>query len=373
MDSTRKALTRSEVVLLLGAGASKPLGLPLMNDFWQTVYNDPFYDSTRSALDKVKEAHNIKTAGNGYPDLEGILDLVETYYRYYEIMFNDPVVKWDIYDDEMKKYWLSPSQEPKRKNYIQSHIKGDIELSVGIKEARDSLYRVIFREFSRSPNSIEVSHLYDPLLEMLSRRFTQQFLPVFTTNYDLVLERYGENPHVFLETGFERRGGRLIWRPSLFATFVPKGDKTTNIALFKLHGSISWRKENGQIVDYGLFVREGPGDLALIYPTQTKEYPNEEPFKTAYRYLEDCLSNAGFLIAVGYSFRDRALNGLVKEALEKSDRLQVISISGTTSGDLETRMAQLFGAERISLVPENFTPSSGSSYLELLRDKLFIN
>jgi len=373
MDSTRKALTRTEVVLLLGAGASKPLGLPLMNDFWQILYNRPFLDRARRALDKAKEVHNIKTGDNGYPDLEGILDLVETYYRYYEIMFNDPVFKWDMYDDEMKKYWLFPSQEPKKKNYIQSHIKNDIELSLGISEARDALYQALFSEFSRSLDSREVSYLYDPLLEMLSRRFTQQFVPVFTTNYDLVLERYGENPHVFLETGFERQGGRLIWSPSLFEMFVPKGDRPINIVLFKLHGSISWRKEKEQIVDYGLFVQGGPGDTALIYPTQTKEYPNEEPFKTAYRYLEDCLSNAGFFIVVGYSFRDRIINGLVNEALEKNARLRVISIFGETSGDLVTHMVQLFGAERISFVPKNFKPGRRSSYLKLIHDKLLVN
>ena len=75
-----------------------------------------------------------------------------------------------------------------------------------------------------------------------------------------------------------------------------------NLLLFKSHGSLLWRREGDTISDYGLSLERGPGTFAVIYPTQAKEYPYEEPFKTAYRYLEDYLKYAKVAIAIGYSF-----------------------------------------------------------------------
>jgi len=363
--NSNSVVSQSNCILLLGAGASKPLKLPLMSDFWPIVYKAPFRDDARKALDKLREVYLIRNGHDEFPDLENILDLIETYHSYYQIMFDDPIFKWDLYDKTMEKYWLFPSQEPKRKDYIQEHIKADIELSSGISLARNALYRIIFEKFAPTLDLQEVCNLYNPLFKTLFQKFNQNYIPVFTTNYDLVLETYAEDGHYPMETGFERVGGRLIWSPHVFHKFRPKQDVQT-ILLFKLHGSVSWKNEDGKVINYGLSLTGGPGNSVLIYPTQTKEYPYEEPFKTAYTHLSECLRNTHFLIAIGYGFRDRGMNSIIEEAVNFNKDLYIVNICGVSDTYSESNTAKLFPRERISTIRKNFEINLAADYLNEL-------
>ena len=73
--------------------------------------------------------------------------------------------------------------------------------------------------------------------------------------------------------------------------------------------------------------RSMPGDTALIYPTETKEYPYEEPFKTAYKFLDRFLKTAEVAIVIGYSFRDRGITYIIDEAQSINPNLKFIIVA----------------------------------------------
>lgn len=89
-------IRRADIVLILGAGASRPLGLPTMKEFWNLIKalaENGMYDA-RDVLRKIEEVHNLEHGG-GPPDLEQLLFLLEHYKLYYDIMFDDPVFGLD--------------------------------------------------------------------------------------------------------------------------------------------------------------------------------------------------------------------------------------------------------------------------------------
>jgi len=359
----------ADVVLILGAGASRPLGLPTMKEFWNLIKADAengSYDA-RDLLRKIEEVHNLEHVG-GPPDLEQLLFLLERYKLYYDIMFDDPVFGFDR--RQIWNYNFNPYSGKKFKRYVEKYLQNNLWYSTGIKGLTSHLESLIIQaywpRFDVGKDKENIVNLFSPLASLILNEFGQPFLSVFTTNYDPVIENYCEFSGTQLEYGFERVGARHRWNRSRFANYVPVRDKQ-NIVLFKLHGSLSWRREGDDIFDYALSLQRGPGVFAVIYPTQTKEYPYEEPFKTAYRYLEDCLKHAKVAIVIGYSFRDRGIGYVIREAQDLNRRLKLVIVCGQNHAHIDSTK---FAANSCLFIPALFEAGQHSPYLTLLQAKL---
>ena len=135
-------------------------------------------------------------------------------------------------------------------------------------------------------------------------------LPVFTTNYDLVIENLSRTPFMrnyeFID-GFRTEGGSRV-----LVFSIDEYEKTfgkTTIKLFKLHGSLNWwnRNEDNRIIQFSDLTSyiddpnyEGP---VMIYPAGYGPYPRDE-FHIMHDHLERYLNNAELCIIIGFSFRD---------------------------------------------------------------------
>lgn len=89
----------TRVLLLLGAGASKPLGMPLMRDFYDLL-------DTRSQREQTELMNDIYTVGaeeaKGMPDLEVLLSLIEKYRGFHDILFEGGKFGYSV-DEEWKE------------------------------------------------------------------------------------------------------------------------------------------------------------------------------------------------------------------------------------------------------------------------------
>jgi hypothetical protein len=158
-------------------------------------------------------------------------------------------------------------------------------------------------------------------------------LPVFTTNYDWVFELIAEakDDEVNLIDGFRvgsSMGGH--WDQAVFKNFKPNEDRM-NLALFKLHGSTSWYREQSPYNRIRKFAQPSTAlaglPAVLIYPTQAKDKAvKEDPFKTAYEYLLETLVRTNLCIVIGFSFRDPAIHETFRTALEKNSKLKLIVV-----------------------------------------------
>jgi hypothetical protein len=113
-----------------------------------------------------------------------------------------------------------------------------------------------------------------------------------------------------------------VWERTAFDHFA--GSQTQSVVLFKLHGSANWHQQNGKITK-GPSVSD-PTDpecaSVMIYPA-TRKIAIEEPYFTAYDYLEKCLVSAQLCLVVGYSFRDYDTLMRFKAASLRNRRLKI--------------------------------------------------
>lgn len=135
---------------------------------------------------------------------------------------------------------------------------------------------------------------------------------VFTTNYDPAVEDFCASQGVRITDGFVRdpRARKHVWDRKNFDQFVlPEAGSADaqeeSLVLFKLHGSADWFLKGDRIIKSEPMYVPADTDYhsVMIYPA-TRKVAIEEPYFTAYDYLEQCLDNAKSCLAIGYSFTD---------------------------------------------------------------------
>lgn len=147
-------------------------------------------------------------------------------------------------------------------------------------------------------------------------------LPIFSVNYDLVVEHFLYRHRLSYVDGID-----LKW--NLDSLLTAKAD----VYLCKLHGSVNWyRTAEQSYFKLPIFVSESnpkllTGELAeefLLYPDQKWAYSG--PAWDLLGVLRQQLAHAQWFIIVGYSFRDYHFVRLFLEAGLQNPRLRVVLV-----------------------------------------------
>lgn len=316
------SVLKSRVIVLAGAGASAPLGMPTMDEFFKLLnFKDSFLEGAFSALDAPQK------------DIEGILGRL----AYYEAL-QDQVLR----DDNLRK--------------VVSGVDGIKGLASAAKVCRERIFDRIVATYGRLSNEAKTKaeslykNFYLTLLESAGN--DPRVLPIFTTNYDLTFEAIRErSPDFGFCTGLSLQGEDRIWDPLAYEMA-----KDHPFAIFRLHGCSHWMKDKQT---ERIFYQALPDrkDLTakqpcILYPVPGKDDRlDEEPFRTGYRYLELCLRIAKIILIIGYSGRDSGIQKLLSDALEvDSERLLIVVSKGATLrpefNDLKKRCRQFWHIER---------------------------
>lgn len=144
-------------------------------------------------------------------------------------------------------------------------------------------------------------------------------LRIFSLNYDLCFER-NKRQNADLERGFDPESRIWDWR-----RFDPREDYQPSVYLYKLHGSIDWKRE----VESGNILREVdniPNEPDLIFGTDYKlQYIDPYLFYT-YEFRRYSLESR-IILTIGYSFRDEHINGIIKQSLQRRKDRKVVIVS----------------------------------------------
>jgi len=169
-------------------------------------------------------------------------------------------------------------------------------------------------------------------LSILNRDFSKE---VFTTNYDLIIEKSLESSHIPYFDGFVGSYEPFFWQESI-DKLVTKDDLTQNwIRLWKIHGSLSWfwkedaKTKSPKIVRIGKIEKiEDEKDELVIYPSKEKyDSSRKQPFIAYFDRLKNYLLNGELLfIFTGYSFSDQHINEIIFNCLRQNHRLSAFSI-----------------------------------------------
>ncbi len=175
---------------------------------------------------------------------------------------------------------------------------------------------------------------------------------IFTTNYDLLLEVAAAKVGVYVENGFSGCTERLFNPERFWATsgmvsgnrFTPNNQLT--VKLVKLHGSISWTSEGGQIWERHPDALTGAANRIMVLPRRKKVMETLAP---PYETLFSCMSRVlggecKYLACCGFSFGDEHINQhLVLPALQKG-RIHLFTLNEfETSGVAGFKALPSFG------------------------------
>ncbi len=310
----RQYLNLRNVSVLVGNGASIPNGSPsigslrgIIDDLDQEKYKLSDEDNHKNAKDVLNnfliDDHDI-----GIEPLLGMLSHLEydqdLLHTGHEIKLNDFEFTADHlgFAIELLKKWLFKKCKE-------------------INSEEDSLtdHKELLRRFLLRPTKL-------PRLN------------VFTTNYDLLLERALDDLGVFYFDGFAGSVKRTLRTETYNYDLYFPGQTAQGrvervdrvLQFYKLHGSINWRKyQSGNTWD--VFIeREEPSEdeykNVMIYPSPLKMsemhgYPYSEMFRN---FASKIRRPQSVLFTVGYSFSDEHINRIIYQALSIPSFMLVI-------------------------------------------------
>jgi hypothetical protein len=143
----------------------------------------------------------------------------------------------------------------------------------------------------------------------------------FTLNYDLCIERAVFEEGERLVNGFSGGG----WDPSSY-------DAAPGFHLYKLHGSLDWRKdpEHGIVsIEYPRYKHADEVEhlrSLVIFGTDQK-MTGEEPFLSLVYRFSQALKTADLVVAIGYSFSDGYVNEMLVQSFDTNTRMRVLVVS----------------------------------------------
>lgn len=291
------ALTRSRIVVLTGAGASVPLGMPAMDGFFD-------YLSTNG---KEEAAQFLGNYSGAVKDLETLLGRLEWFHR----------MRVESKEDNLVKHCINEVHLP----VIESRAM------ILKKEVLRTILQ-IYGELSPQ-NCSKALELYLGLYSGLRKEAQNhpEVLPIFTTNYDLTFEGIRDSDSEFqICTGMSQRGDYRIWNPQAYRR------DTFQYSIFRLHGCSHWvrRKRDDTIVFQAAPDLDDPAykEPCLLYPEPGKDSRiSEDPFRIAYYHFTECLRNAKFVVIIGYSGRDESIQSCLQESLFADSEKKLILVT----------------------------------------------
>lgn len=182
----------------------------------------------------------------------------------------------------------------------------------------------------------KADEIYKNFFDNLKYLNASNILPIFTTNYDLTFEDLCKSTRGFkIINGLRERVNEFIWDPTVY-----QGDHRNQVLIFRLHGCSHWfRTPGGEIFFHPKPSRGDPAfKEVVLYPGDIKVI-SEEPFATAYDYLDRYLAKACICIVIGYSFRDVAIETRLRTASMTNADLKFIVVDPNKKLGIPNRLA----------------------------------
>lgn len=175
---------------------------------------------------------------------------------------------------------------------------------------------------------------------------------IFTTNYDMLLEKAMESSCIPYFDGFVGAYEPFFW-PESIEKFVSVSELTGNwIRLWKIHGSLNWEAKATLGSEPTKIIRAGkidkPQNELLIYPSKEKyDLSRKQPFIAYFDRLKNYLLRGELLFVFsGYSFSDQHINDIIFNCLRQNSRLYAIVLCFS---DEQVEFMQDFGKSYLNL------------------------
>ena len=163
-------------------------------------------------------------------------------------------------------------------------------------------------------------------------------LRIFTLNYDLCLEDIGRDAFR-IETGFQDYGPAHLWDYERFNDSPTSNDPNPEVFLYKLHGSINWKRDDQKSLYQVKQVQSVESrSMELIFGREFKLEAADPYLFYTYEFRR-LTAEARLVVTIGYGFADEHINKILSQALRRPDgpKLHVF----TKTADVSTYQNQL--------------------------------
>lgn len=315
-DAVGTLLQVNHVAVLIGSGASLHLGSPDIRNVTAETLKDLAISVGMPMKDSALELASATATDQGM-DLEQMLGSLSAATSYSEALGSSHV------DIRGTSFSLSSVRS----------LRADVN---AVLAAACDLPR------STSHQELPADHLmaHRAFLKRLlgARRESTPPVQIFTTNYDLLIEKALDEAGIQFIDGFAGVY-RRTFEPSMYDLQLHRqsgeGRPTRLndlVYLYKLHGSINWRVETtgrqDLVVSMGSSAPAPDGKLALIYPTPHKEGEVLGfPYSDLMRAFGDALKQPETtLLVAGYGFGDNHINRILFQSLDFNPTLQMLVV-----------------------------------------------
>ena len=294
LNEIRNQLSYSKRIgFLFGAGTSKAMGIPDIGELTKRV--------------------EAKVNGELKSKFDIIKNELDKDVQHIEAILNQIRLIRQITSDSIEKSF--------------DNVSGDDSKKLD-KTICNEIYSIISNEEAKA--DINVAKRFIGWLNWLSRDFPKE---IFTTNYDLILEKSAENLLIPFYDGFVGSNEPFFVHESLDGKSNYDRPPVSWIRLWKLHGSLGWfwkTNDDGKshrIIRLSSGAKEKyPEAELVIYPSKDKyESSRKQPFIAYFDRLKEFLvEGEGIFIISGYSFSDEHVNEVIFNALNQNNRLHII-------------------------------------------------
>jgi hypothetical protein len=190
-------------------------------------------------------------------------------------------------------------------------------------------------ELDAEVSQLIIEHLKKPASDMTAHNHLASWIvgeyytrpiEIFTINYDLLIEEALESLGASYADGFVGNLQATFRAELVESTGAPDDTYPSSFArLWKLHGSLNWRVDgNGRVVRTG--AATSAGQVAAIYPSDEKY---DESRRVPFTVLQDRFRKAlavpeSLTLVSGYSFGDQHLNEIIFDAARRYPRSEII-------------------------------------------------
>jgi hypothetical protein len=193
-------------------------------------------------------------------------------------------------------------------------------------------------------------------------------LHIFSLNYDLCVERLNQSGFR-VETGFADYGPDHPWDWERIADMEISNNPPPQIVLYKLHGSINWKRDSETKNLFSVDQIESVDDdkMEVIFGRDFKLEAADPYLFFAYEFRHFTLLTR-LIVTIGYGFGDTHINKMLTQSLRSDHERRLLLIQLCGEGEAAA-MKKAEIADRLELSPEHadqvvVRPGSAEEFLE---------
>lgn len=339
----------SDIILLLGAGASVEAGIPasatMIQKIEELLRENPDWKQFQDLY------HHVKSSIYFSAGLKG--------------RFNSDV-SYNIETLVNSLHELERNEEHPLYPFIASWNSRFVLLAgAGFENVRRFRQKIL-SELKKwmCPEDAAEGDYYRGLMQLQSD--LNYPMRVFSLNYDRCVERLDQNGFR-VEAGFGGYGTNHIWDWERFENIDAGPNPPPQILLYKLHGSIDWKRDGEKnLYRVEQIERVEPNNMEIIFGRDFKLEAADPYLFYAYEFRRYCLM-AKLIVTVGYGFFDDHINKMLAQALRDDVDRKLLVVARCSKRD-EIDQKRQEAAAKLGVEDTRVTPLKGSakSFLEQL-------